>query len=65
MVICENVAKTSNAVCTTLAHEMIHAFDDCRAKVNFKNLDHLACTEVGEPDNPLSQVILGFSVVAV
>jgi len=25
---------------------MIHMFDFCRADVDFKNLEHLACTEV-------------------
>jgi len=29
-----------------MAHELIHAFDDCRAKVDFANIDHVACTEV-------------------
>ena len=29
-----------------MTHELIHAFDDCRAKVNFRDIKHLACTEV-------------------
>ena len=31
---------------TVITHELIHAFDDCRAKVDFKNIRHVACTEV-------------------
>ena len=39
---------------TTLAHEMIHAFDHCRFNMDPKaNLRHHACTEVG----PLDSVI--------
>lgn len=30
----------------TVGHELVHMFDKCRAKVDFGNLDHLACTEV-------------------
>ena len=29
-----------------LTHELIHAFDHCRAHVDWGNLDHLACSEV-------------------
>ncbi len=29
-----------------LTHELIHAYDFCRAHVDWNNLDHLACTEV-------------------
>lgn len=30
----------------TLAHELIHAFDHCRFKVDWGNLRHHACSEV-------------------
>lgn len=30
----------------TLVHELVHAFDQCRAKVAWENLLHHACTEV-------------------
>uniref|UniRef100_A0A7S2W3M8 Mitochondrial inner membrane protease ATP23 n=1 Tax=Mucochytrium quahogii TaxID=96639 RepID=A0A7S2W3M8_9STRA len=30
----------------TLAHELIHAYDDCRANLDWKNCLHIACTEV-------------------
>jgi hypothetical protein len=29
-----------------LTHEMIHMFDYCRNDLDFKNIDHLACTEI-------------------
>ena len=29
-----------------LTHELIHAFDHCRAHVDWSNIDHLACSEV-------------------
>lgn len=30
-----------------LSHELIHAYDHCRAQVDFlSNIQHLACTEV-------------------
>lgn len=29
-----------------LTHEMIHMFDYCRNDLDFKNVDHLACTEI-------------------
>ncbi|XP_061186368.1 mitochondrial inner membrane protease ATP23 homolog [Saccostrea echinata] len=35
-----------SATCKLLFHEMTHAFDDCRAKVDFTNIEHLACTEI-------------------
>lgn len=29
-----------------LTHEFIHMFDYCRNNLDFKNIDHLACTEI-------------------
>lgn len=29
-----------------LTHEMIHMFDYCRHKLDFKDVKHLACTEI-------------------
>lgn len=46
IVICQNVATSKGMVQGILTHEMIHMFDYCRNKLDFKNLDHLACTEV-------------------
>ena len=37
---------SSEEICTILEHELIHAVDYCRAKVDFDNPSHLACTEI-------------------
>lgn len=46
VVICQNMAKTEGLVQGVLTHEMIHMFDYCRNDLDFKNIDHLACTEI-------------------
>ncbi|KAG1683400.1 Mitochondrial inner membrane protease ATP23 [Nymphon striatum] len=46
VIICQNNCKNYATVQRTLLHELVHMFDDCRANVDFRNLDHLACTEV-------------------
>ncbi|XP_029647733.1 mitochondrial inner membrane protease ATP23 homolog [Octopus sinensis] len=46
VVVCQNTAKKRWLCCNVLAHEFIHAFDYCRAKVDFMNIHHLACTEI-------------------
>ncbi|XP_072391966.1 mitochondrial inner membrane protease ATP23 homolog [Diabrotica undecimpunctata] len=46
VVICQNSATKVGAVNTILTHEMIHMFDYCKNNVDFKNLEHLACTEI-------------------
>lgn len=44
IVVCNETSK--NIVPGVLAHEMIHMFDYCVHKVDFKNIDHVACTEI-------------------
>ncbi|GIY25798.1 mitochondrial inner membrane protease ATP23 homolog [Caerostris extrusa] len=46
IVVCQNTATSKSAVHGALAHEMVHMFDFCRAHVDFKNVDHLLCTEI-------------------
>lgn len=46
IVVCQNVARNEGIVQGVLAHEMIHMFDYCRNNLDFKNIDHLACTEI-------------------
>lgn len=46
IVVCQNSATSKNMVQGVLSHEMIHMFDYCRNKLEFDNLDHLACTEI-------------------
>lgn len=31
----------------TLTHELVHSYDYCRAHLDWEDLQHLACTEVG------------------
>jgi inner membrane protease ATP23 len=44
--VCQNVARSKGMVQGVLTHEMIHMFDYCRNVLDFKNVDHLACTEI-------------------
>merc|ERR1712004_703696 len=46
VVVCQNNSKYKAVACSVLAHELTHMFDYCRAKVDFTNLEHLACTEI-------------------
>ncbi|EFN77220.1 mitochondrial inner membrane protease ATP23 homolog [Harpegnathos saltator] len=46
VVICQNSAGSKGLVQAALLHEMIHMFDYCRNKLDLKNIDHLACTEI-------------------
>ena len=53
VVLCENHLAKPDDMDRTLVHEMIHAFDMCRAKVNFRNGAHHACTEVKIQDSDI------------
>jgi inner membrane protease ATP23 len=44
--ICQNHVPTVRRMESTLAHEMVHAFDECRFKVDYRNIKHVACGEV-------------------
>lgn len=46
VVVCQNMATNEGLVQGVLTHEMIHMFDYCRNDLDFKNIDHLACTEI-------------------
>lgn len=46
VVICHNNTYKENMVQGVLTHEFIHMFDYCRHNLDFRNLDHLACTEI-------------------
>ncbi|XP_046681001.1 mitochondrial inner membrane protease ATP23 homolog [Homalodisca vitripennis] len=46
IVVCQNRSKYEKMVQGVLTHEMIHMFDFCRHDLDFKNLEHLACTEI-------------------
>lgn len=46
IVVCQNKARSEGIVQGILTHEMVHMFDYCNNKLDFKNIDHLACTEI-------------------
>lgn len=46
IVICQNNCSSRGQILNTLTHEMIHMFDYCRAKFDFDNLEHIACSEI-------------------
>lgn len=46
VVVCQNIARNEGIVQGVLTHEMIHMFDYCNNNLDFKNIDHLACTEI-------------------
>lgn len=46
VVICQNTSKNRGFVQGVLTHEMIHMFDYCTNNLDFKNVEHLACTEI-------------------
>ena len=46
ILICANEMRNRKHLEDTLAHEMIHAYDYLRFKVDWPNLRHSACTEV-------------------
>ena len=46
VIICENNTGNQKFMDDVLTHELIHAYDVCRAKFDRKNLEHLACSSV-------------------
>ena len=46
IVLCGNHIKDQEWMDRTVSHELIHAYDQCRANVNWKNCQHHACSEV-------------------
>ncbi|KAK6638207.1 hypothetical protein RUM44_008635 [Polyplax serrata] len=46
IVVCHNQSKSRSNPDVTLVHELIHMYDHCVGEVNFKNIEHLACSEI-------------------
>lgn len=45
--VCGNFRQRQDSVTQVIIHELIHAFDDCRAaNVNWRNCAHHACSEI-------------------
>ncbi|XP_014675101.1 PREDICTED: mitochondrial inner membrane protease ATP23 homolog [Priapulus caudatus] len=46
VIVCQNAVQKKGNTQAVLTHELVHMYDWCRAKLDFTNLHHLACTEV-------------------
>ena len=46
ILVCQNQFYNKRHLEETLSHELIHAFDHCRFKVDWYNLRHQACSEI-------------------
>lgn len=46
IVVCQNRVYTQQMTQAVIGHELIHMFDYCRAKMDFTNLEHIACSEI-------------------
>jgi len=46
IIMCENNMLETETFENTLVHELVHAYDQCRAKIDWSNCIHHACTEV-------------------
>uniref|UniRef100_A0A7S1XFE7 Mitochondrial inner membrane protease ATP23 n=1 Tax=Compsopogon caeruleus TaxID=31354 RepID=A0A7S1XFE7_9RHOD len=46
IVLCDNHLVGRPLISATLQHELVHAFDACRAHVDWTNCLHHACTEI-------------------
>ncbi|KAJ1629864.1 peptidase M76 family-domain-containing protein [Pavlovales sp. CCMP2436] len=47
VILCQqHMQNSASLIESTMVHELIHAFDDCRAHVEWTDLKHHACTEI-------------------
>jgi inner membrane protease ATP23 len=46
IIMCQNHLTEQGPINDTLSHELIHAFDHCRASVQWTDCRHHACAEV-------------------
>ena len=46
VVLCSDKCRDPATVERILAHELVHMYDQCTARVDWGNLQHLACSEV-------------------
>lgn len=46
ILLCSNHLTTQEHASNTLVHEAVHAFDQCRAKLDWANCVHHACSEI-------------------
>lgn len=48
IIVCQNRVYTEEMTQAVISHELIHMFDYCRAKMDFGDLEHIACSEVSQ-----------------
>ena len=46
IILCEDKFVDRQTFDNTIIHELVHAYDACRAKLDWKNCEHHACTEI-------------------
>jgi inner membrane protease ATP23 len=46
VVLCQNHIPDQEWMDRTVAHELIHAYDHCRSKIDWSSCEHHACSEV-------------------
>jgi hypothetical protein len=46
VVLCQNHIPDQEWMDRTMAHELVHAFDHCRNKIDWNKCEHHACSEV-------------------
>lgn len=46
VILCQNQLKSESELENTMTHELVHVYDYCRAKIDFSNCQHHACTEI-------------------
>eukprot|EP00736_Rhodelphis_marinus_P008640 Rmarinus@m.22477 len=46
VVLCKGAIKSQQMMDTVLSRELLHAYDDCRAYINYDDPVHLACMEI-------------------
>jgi inner membrane protease ATP23 len=46
IILCENHLRTEEQTKETMVHETVHAFDECRVKIDWTDCRHHACSEI-------------------
>ena len=65
VVVCQNHVQTQEEVNNLLAHELIHAYDHCRAaNLDWNNCQHHTCSEVSNKRKQTSQENPSFSLLS-
>jgi len=46
VILCQNRITSKTHMQDTLTHELVHAFDNCTARINWMSKEHAACAEI-------------------